>query len=90
MWRDRPIPIEVTDPGPAAARRYELRPAPWLQLASQPGGADVVDHVVRAPGGQRALVTLKPGSRGKQIKLALRRVAHAEPYLDGPGRRTGS
>jgi len=85
MWRDRPIPTAVTGPPPMSAQRYELVPQPWLELAAQAGGDDVVDYVVRAPGGQRALVTLKPGSRGKRVTLALRRVAHTEAYLDGPG-----
>jgi hypothetical protein len=85
MWHGHPIPTDVTDPGPAAAKRYELRPAPWLQLAQQAGGDDIVDHIVRAPGAQRALVTLKANARGKHLKLALQRVAHTEPYLDGPG-----
>lgn len=85
MWRDRPIPTKVTDPGPAAAQRYDLDPQPWLSLDQQAGGDDIVDHIVPAPGGQRALVTLKPNSRGKHIMLALRRIAHTEPYLDGPG-----
>jgi hypothetical protein len=84
MWRDRPIPTQVTDPGPSASKRYELRSQPWLELA-QGGGDDIVDFIVPAPGGQRALVTLKPGSRGKRIVLALKRVAHTEPYLDGSG-----
>ncbi|OJV41721.1 MAG: hypothetical protein BGO25_18850 [Acidobacteriales bacterium 59-55] len=85
MWRDRPIPIKITDPGPAAAQRYDLDPQPWLSLDEQAGGDAIVDRIVRAPGGQRALVTLKPNSRGKHIKLALRRIAHTEPYLDGTG-----
>ena len=84
MWRDRPIPTVVTDLGPAAAKRYDLDLQPWLLLDQQAGGDPIVDHIVRAPGGQRALVTLKPNSRGKHIKLALRRIAHLEPYLDGP------
>jgi hypothetical protein len=85
MWRNRPIPTEITAPGPAAAQWYNLSPQPWLELAQQAGGDDLVDHIVMAPGGQRALVTLKANSRGKHILLALERVAHTEPYLDGPG-----
>ena len=85
IWRSRSIPTEVTDPGPAASKRYELQPAPWLKLVQQTGGDDIVDNIVRAPGGQRALVTLKPNSRGKRINLALQRIAHKEPYLDGSG-----
>ncbi len=83
MWRRRPIPTKVTDPGPAAAQRYDLDPQPWLSLDQQAGGDAIVDHIIPAPGGQRALITLKPNSRGKHIKLALRRIAHTEPYLDG-------
>jgi hypothetical protein len=85
MWRDRPIPTLISDPGPTAAQWYELVAQPWLTLAQQPGGDDVVDHIVTAPGGQRALVTLKPGARGKHIVLALERVAHTEAYIDGAG-----
>jgi hypothetical protein len=85
MWRSRPIPTKMTDPGPAAAQRYDLDPQPWLSLDQQAGGDPIVDHIVAAPGGQRALITLKPNSRGKHIKLGLRRIAHLEPYLDGPG-----
>jgi hypothetical protein len=84
MWRNRPIPTKVDDPGPAAAQRYDLDPQPWLALDQRAGGDPVVDHIVAAPGGQRALITLKPNSRGKHIILALRRIAHLEPYLDGP------
>ena len=50
----------------------------------QPGGDAVVDRIVRTPGGQRALVTLKANSRGKRLRLALKRIAQNEPYLDGP------
>jgi hypothetical protein len=84
MWRSRSIPRELTDPGPAGAKRFELVPVEWLVLAEQPGGDAVVDRIVRAPGGQRALVTLKAGSRGKRLRLALKRIAQKEPYLDGP------
>lgn len=84
MWRSRPIPQEVTDTGPIGNKRYELEPVEWLVLAEQSGGDPVVDQIVRGPGGQRALVTLLPNSRGKQIRLALKRVALTEPYLDGP------
>lgn len=84
MWRTRSIPREITDPGPAANKRYELTPVEWLALSEQAGGDPVVDRIVRAPGGQRALITLKPNSRGKHIRLALKRIAQKEPYLDGP------
>lgn len=43
-----------------------------------------MDHIVVAPGGQRALVTLTAGSRGKRLLLALEHIVYTEPYLDGP------
>jgi hypothetical protein len=85
MWRSRHIPREVTDLEPAGNKRYELEPVEWLKLEEQSGGDPVVDRIVCAPGAQRALVTLKPNSRGKRIRLALIRLAQKEPYLDGPG-----
>jgi hypothetical protein len=85
MWRSRPIPTEVTDPGSAIGKQYELVPTPWVELIQQLGGDAIVDHIIRAPGGQRALVTLKTGSRGKHLRLALRRIPQHAPYLDGPG-----
>jgi hypothetical protein len=84
LWHERPIPIQITVPGPSAAQRYELQSKPWLELQKGPASDDIVDHIVTAPGGQRALVTLKAGARGRRIQLALERVPHAEPYLDGP------
>jgi hypothetical protein len=83
MWRARPVPKQVTDPGSAAGRRYEMVSTPWLEVIEQPGG-DTVDRIIPAPGGQRALVTLKPGARGRRLSLALRRIPQREPYLDGP------
>ena len=83
MWRERPLPTLVTSTGPSAAQRYELQDQPWLELVQQ-GGDAIVDFIVPAPGGQRALVILKPNSRGQHLVLALKRVAHTEPYLDGP------
>jgi hypothetical protein len=85
MWRRRPIPTPITGPAPAAAQWFELQPQVWLQLAQMTGGDDCVDHIVAAPGGQRALVTLKPLARGRRIVLGLEHVAFSETYLDGPG-----
>ena len=83
MWRARPLPTLITDPPPAAAQRYQMAPQPWMDLVQQAGGDNIVDQIVPAPGGQRALVTLNANARGKHIKLALRRIAHTEAYLDG-------
>ena len=59
-------------------------PTEWLRLEEQSGGDAIVDTIIRAPGGQRALITLKPGARGKSLKLALRRLAMKAVYLEGP------
>ncbi|HET9956119.1 MAG TPA: hypothetical protein VFQ61_16545 [Polyangiaceae bacterium] len=84
LWRSRLIPREIVDPTPAANKRYELLPVPWLEPAEQPGGNAIVQHIVAAPGGQRALISLAPNARGKHLRLALKQVAQKEPYLDGP------
>jgi hypothetical protein len=83
MWRSRKIPKQVVDPHPPNLQRYEMTTVEWLQLEQQAGGDAIVDKVVKAPGAQRALITLKPNSRGKKLKLALRHIALKEPYLDG-------
>lgn len=84
LWRSRPIPTVVADPGSAQGKHYEMASTPWLKLV-QSGGAPIVDHIIPAPGNQRALVTLKPGARGQPLRLALRRIAQPAPYLDGTG-----
>jgi large repetitive protein len=84
MWRGRPYPQKVSEPPPSTATRWELVERLWLSLEQAPGGDAVVDRIVPAPGGQRALVTLEPGARGKTLKLVLRRKAQPEAYLDGP------
>jgi hypothetical protein len=84
MWRTRNIPKEVTDPNPPNSTRKEMTPTQWLRLEEEAGGDAIVDKIVKAPGAQRALITLKPNSRGKNLRLALRQVAQKENYLDGP------
>ena len=85
LWRSRLLPREISDPTPDGNKRYEMTPVGWLEPAQGQGGDQIVDHIVAVPGGQRALVTLKPNSRGKHLVQALRRIAQTEPYLDGPG-----
>lgn len=83
LWRSRLVPKEISDPTPDGNKRYELAPVVWLHPDEEPGGNAIVDKIVAAPGNQRALVTLKTNSRGKHLKLALRKVALTQPYLDG-------
>jgi hypothetical protein len=84
MWRSRKVPRESVDPNPPNASRYEMTLVEWLMLEQEAGGDDIVDKIIRAPGGQRALITMKSNSRGKTLRLALRKVAMKEDYLDGP------
>lgn len=84
LWRNRLLPREILDPTPTGNKRYEMTPVTWLQPSEEPGGDAIVDKIVMAPGGQRALITLKPNSRGKRLRLALKKIAQKEPYLDGP------
>ena len=85
MFRSRRIPQEVTDLGLAAAKRFETVSMPWLLVTEQGGGDALVDTVVAAPGGMRALVTLKPLSRSRHLKIALRHRVFPQAHLDGPG-----
>ncbi|MBS1813314.1 MAG: hypothetical protein JSS87_00395 [Acidobacteria bacterium] len=84
MWRMRPLPSMVTSTDPAGSQRYEMLDQLWMDMQKGTGSADIIDRIVPAPGGQRALITLKPGARGQRIVLALRYIAHKETYLDGP------
>jgi hypothetical protein len=86
LWRSREAAtlrqLQKTD-----IQSWELSRQDWVIPAEQPqpGSAGVVDQIVRAPGGQRAIAILKPGARGKQVTLVLHRKAFTESYLDGPG-----
>ncbi len=83
MQRSRPIPTEIFDSTLAAAKHFEMVDTRWLDIAQAAGGDDIVDKIVVAPGGQRALITLKNGARDKHLKLAFKRIAQTAPYLDG-------
>jgi hypothetical protein len=84
MWRSRKIPKQSVDPNPPNLQRYEMTSTEWLQLVEEAGGDAIADKIIQAPGAQRALITLKPGSRGKTLRLALKQIAQKEEYLDGP------
>jgi len=84
MWRSRRLPREVATTTPPHMKRYEMESRTWLEMKEEAGGDAIVDRIVRAPGGQRALITLKPNARGKTLRLALTRLALTEPHLDGP------
>ena len=85
MKRSRPLPDEVTltDPDGVDVTRWAITDQDWLVLSEATSSDNVVDKIVYAPGRQRALLTLKPGSRGKTLHAELTRIAFTEPYLDG-------
>ncbi|WP_299655917.1 hypothetical protein [uncultured Tateyamaria sp.] len=84
MHRTRPLPQEVTeeDPDGIATTRWRLEPTPWLSIAESAASDNVVDTILFSPGAQRALITLKPGSRGQSLRINMVRKAFSEPYLD--------
>jgi hypothetical protein len=83
MTRGRKIPTKQINPNPPNDARWMLTETQWLDLIEESGGDAIVHKIIMAPGGQRALITLKPNSRGKHLKLALRKIAMKEAYLDG-------
>jgi hypothetical protein len=85
LYRTRPVPAEVTSDDAVPVKRHALVETEWLALAESAGAPALSDRIVYAPGRQRALITLKPGARGKALRLDLIRRAFTAPYLDGPG-----
>ncbi|MDP9072753.1 MAG: hypothetical protein M3N98_01035, partial [Actinomycetota bacterium] len=85
LWRRRPLPTDVSDPPPSTARRFELHAQEWLGLIEDAASGGLVDHIVPAPGGQRALVTLKPGSRGRRLVLSLQTTSYPKPVFEPAG-----
>lgn len=59
-------------PGEDEARDWwEPRAVTWLRLEEGADTSDRVREIIVAPGGQRALVVLTPGSRGHRVQVAL-------------------
>ena len=71
LWRRRLAPARVTpvDPQDPRGARWISQPFQWLGLQSS--GTAVVNRVVEAPGGQRAVVLLAPAQRGRRLELNL-------------------
>lgn len=82
LYRERPLPAEITTDDDVPVTRLVMTPQPWLELAEESTGS-LVSQVVYAPGGQRALIALSPGARGEPLQLVLTRRALTAPYLDG-------
>lgn len=89
LWRRRAYPEQVADPdGLPGTKRWTLVDKAWLELVPAAGTeALIVGKPAEAPGGQRALVLLAPGARGKRVQLDLRQCPFPEPYLNVPEER---
>jgi large repetitive protein len=85
MHRTRPLPFEDSSGDTPPTKRWRMTERTWLDLVGATGGTATVTKTLWAPGRQRALVQLAPGSRGLRLRLALERKAFTEPHLDGPG-----
>lgn len=72
LWRWRDVPREVADQD--GTRRFELRPAAWLEVAA--GTPAAVSALVRSTGGTRTLVRVSPlaGATPPTLTLWLRRL----------------
>ncbi len=90
LWRSRERPEKHLIAGTDLSH-YTYRLEPWVvvEAAGGPESDATVSRIVQAPGGQRGLVVLAGGNRGRRLQLVLRRRAFTEPYLDGR-RRHGS
>lgn len=86
MLRRRLLPrtVMITDPDGIDVERHRMVSESWLSLEEDAASA-LVDRVLYAPGYQRALITLKPGSRGSSLKVDLLRRAFPEIHLDPAG-----
>jgi large repetitive protein len=84
MRRSRSLPEEVTSTDPVPTKRWKMTDQFWLDLVLASGGTASVTRTIWSPGNQRALVMLDAGSRGKHLRMQLRRKAFTAAYLDGP------
>lgn len=69
FWRHRRVPEAQTIDGVGS---YRLVPRPWLALREE-STPSVAARILRSSGGTRALVILKPRTRGRRLQLTLRR-----------------
>lgn len=83
FWHDRDRPRLETVPN-TDMKQWELRREAWIEPVIAGGSDPIIQRVVKAPGGQRAIVLLTAASRGKRLRLDLVKHAFTEPHLDGP------
>jgi len=82
LWRDRDRPTLVEPPG-TDMMHYELTRDVWVEPIESAASDGIAGSIIRAPGGQRAVVILDPNSRGQRLRMQLQRHAFDEPFLDG-------
>lgn len=83
LSRSRAYPKDVTDTTvPDAPQRWVLEAREWLTVRTG-GDPGIVDGIVYAPGNQRAVIVLKPASRGKHLIVDLVDLGMPDlPFLD--------
>ncbi|MBY8977176.1 hypothetical protein KHP62_15265 [Rhodobacteraceae bacterium NNCM2] len=83
LWN---LPTKLTDTDADPESTYWApRPRVWLELENGQATPGMIDRVVMAPGGQRALVMLNPGARGQRVQLEMVRRALVAEQVDPPG-----
>jgi len=79
LWRSRGYPTKVTDnSGPVPADRWVLAETEWL-LLEETSSIIAPNGLLRAPGGQGALIILANNSRGKTLTIDLVARAIGQP-----------
>jgi hypothetical protein len=84
LWRSRLFPSRDTDTsGPVPVLRWILRDTAWLrpEPAATSTASLLPNGLIRAPGGERALLILAPGARGKRLQLDLFRPAVTKAFM---------
>ncbi len=77
LWRRRrapvrvPVPPAAPDPRDLAGYHWARRDVEWL--TPRTAGTTLVERIVEAPGGQRAVILLGPGQRGTTLTVRLDR-----------------
>jgi hypothetical protein len=84
LWRQRERATLVTVPN-TDMKHWELTRDDWIEPVETAVSDGVVEGIIEAPGSQRALLIIKPNSRGKRLQVALKRIAFTDEYLDGAG-----
>ncbi|MEM7686232.1 MAG: hypothetical protein AAF293_15500, partial [Pseudomonadota bacterium] len=86
MARTWDFPKEVTDDRADPPSVYwKAQPVSWLDLEEGTETPGQIQRIVMAPGAQRALVILAPGSRGARVQVEMVRHALVDEHADPEG-----